>query len=259
MPSLANMKGKAKEAGLMKLDKLIANRQRIPNCEIPIPIKELCERYLHVIDKMPFEGDFCEDLRAKMADPKALVDDPTIGRILQFLPREQKFEQNFRTPPFLGYNVGVLSGTDETLNTSVAAALYSKDMENIIMRSQYLMQKRTLPLCVQQALVIADVLTVHGNDPVAALQSRLCAGADAAAVCVHGREARHHHAVGLQLDGDHAAHSRQGISGRERQRPGAGQQRPQQCQRRRSFSFLHIFPSFASLFTLRQYEPPGRE
>ena len=118
--------------------------------------KELCERYLHVIDKMPFEGDFCEDLRAKMADPKALVDDPTIGRILQFLPREQKFEQNFRTPPFLGYNVGVLSGTDETLNTSVAAALYSKDMENIIMRSQYLMQKRTLPLCVQQALVIAS-------------------------------------------------------------------------------------------------------
>ena len=41
MPGLANMKGKAKEAGLMKLDKLIANRQRIPDCEIPIPIKEL--------------------------------------------------------------------------------------------------------------------------------------------------------------------------------------------------------------------------
>ena len=45
MPSLANMRTKAKEAGLMKLDKLIANRQRIPNCEIPIPIAELCARY----------------------------------------------------------------------------------------------------------------------------------------------------------------------------------------------------------------------
>ena len=45
MPSLKDMRGKAKEAGLMKLDKLIATRQRIPNCEIPIPIKELCERY----------------------------------------------------------------------------------------------------------------------------------------------------------------------------------------------------------------------
>ena len=30
MPSLKDMRGKAKEAGLMKLDKLIANRQRIP-------------------------------------------------------------------------------------------------------------------------------------------------------------------------------------------------------------------------------------
>ena len=39
MPSLKDMRHKAKEAGLMKLDKLIANRQRIPNCEIPIPIK----------------------------------------------------------------------------------------------------------------------------------------------------------------------------------------------------------------------------
>ena len=45
MPSLKDMRGKAKEAGLMKLDKLIASRQRIPDCEIPIPIRELCSRY----------------------------------------------------------------------------------------------------------------------------------------------------------------------------------------------------------------------
>ena len=45
MPSLKDMRGQAKEAGLMKLDRLIATRQRIPNCGIPIPIKELCERY----------------------------------------------------------------------------------------------------------------------------------------------------------------------------------------------------------------------
>ena len=45
MPSLANMRTKAKEAGLMKLDMLIANRERIPDCEIPIPIEELCTRY----------------------------------------------------------------------------------------------------------------------------------------------------------------------------------------------------------------------
>jgi hypothetical protein len=34
-----------KEAKLMKLEALIADRERIPVCEFPIPVKELCHRY----------------------------------------------------------------------------------------------------------------------------------------------------------------------------------------------------------------------
>ena len=34
-----------KEAGLMNLGQLVTSRERIPNCELPIPIRELCERY----------------------------------------------------------------------------------------------------------------------------------------------------------------------------------------------------------------------
>ena len=45
MPSLADMRTKAKEAGLMKLDKLIEKRQHIPTNDFPIPTKELCERF----------------------------------------------------------------------------------------------------------------------------------------------------------------------------------------------------------------------
>ena len=45
MPSLKDMRSIAKEAGLMKLDKLIAIRQKIPNCEFPIPVKELCAAF----------------------------------------------------------------------------------------------------------------------------------------------------------------------------------------------------------------------
>ena len=33
------------EAELMKLEDLIRTRERIPNCEFPIPVRELCERY----------------------------------------------------------------------------------------------------------------------------------------------------------------------------------------------------------------------
>ena len=45
MPSLANMRTKAKEAGLMKLDRLIEKRQHIPTNDFPISLKELCERF----------------------------------------------------------------------------------------------------------------------------------------------------------------------------------------------------------------------
>jgi 4-hydroxy-4-methyl-2-oxoglutarate aldolase len=34
-----------KEAKLMKLEALIADRERMPDCEFPIPIKELCKRF----------------------------------------------------------------------------------------------------------------------------------------------------------------------------------------------------------------------
>ena len=46
MPSLRDMKAiTTKEAGLMKLNRLIENRQHVPSTVFPIPIQELCERY----------------------------------------------------------------------------------------------------------------------------------------------------------------------------------------------------------------------
>ena len=46
MPSLRDMKAvTTKEAGLMKLNRLIETRQQIPSNTLPIPLKELCERY----------------------------------------------------------------------------------------------------------------------------------------------------------------------------------------------------------------------
>lgn len=118
--------------------------------------KALCERYLHIIEKHPFQKSWTENIRAMLNDRDLIMADPMMANIMTLYPLEDKFEQNFRTPAFLGYSVGVLSGSDATLNVSVAAALYSKDLENIILRASYLQQKRTLPLCVQQALIIAS-------------------------------------------------------------------------------------------------------
>lgn len=117
----------------------------------------LCEKILHVIDKMPFQHEFVERVREKLGNVEAQREDPTLGGILKLAPLENRFEQNYRQPMFLGYSVGVMEGTDATLDVSVAAALYSKDMENIILRSEYLQQKRPLPNVVQQALVLASL------------------------------------------------------------------------------------------------------
>lgn len=117
----------------------------------------LCEKMLHLIDKMPMQHDFVVRVREKLGKVEDQRNDPTLGSILQLAPLESKFEQNYRQPMFLGYSVGVMEGSNATLDISVAAALYSKDMENIILRAEFLQQKRPLPICVQQALVLASL------------------------------------------------------------------------------------------------------
>ena len=45
MPSLPELNAPGREAGLMRLEELIAKRQHIPTDELAIPVRELCERY----------------------------------------------------------------------------------------------------------------------------------------------------------------------------------------------------------------------
>ena len=138
--------------------------KRLAMCSVIRGERKLAERYLNIVGKMPFQSDFVEKYTTYLNDSTAMANDPTIARILQFAPRENQdnpmqgvFEQQYRQPTFLGYNVGVLAGSDETLNTSVAAAMYSKDLENVILRARYLQMRRSMPLTLQQALVIASL------------------------------------------------------------------------------------------------------
>lgn len=77
-----------------------------------------------------------------MLDNPALVkDDAELQHVLSLDPREERFEQNYQQPLFLGYNIGLNSGTDATLITSAAACLYSKDLQSFLARAQILAQK----------------------------------------------------------------------------------------------------------------------
>lgn len=116
----------------------------------------LTEKYLSLIEKMPFQQGFADKLRPMIADNTLIAQNETFARILSLYPKESRFEQNYRQPAFLGYNLGLRQGSDATLQTAIAAALYSKAIDQSLPYIQILSQKNggNLPAPVQQALTI---------------------------------------------------------------------------------------------------------
>lgn len=130
--------------------------KRMAVCALLKGEKTLCRKYLDLVGNMPFEGDFVKKYTAMLDQPKLIEEDSELTHVLKLTPKEENFEQQYSTPIFLGYNVGLLQGSDETLMTSIAACLYGKDIQNALPRIQVLMQKgKALPMCVQEALCIA--------------------------------------------------------------------------------------------------------
>lgn len=130
--------------------------KRMAICALLNGEKALCRKYLALVGNMPFESDFVEKYTAMLNNPKLIKEDAELAHVLKLSPQESNFEQQYTNPIFLGYNVGLLKGTDETLLTSIAACLYGKDIQNALPRIQVLIQKgKPLPMCVQEALCIA--------------------------------------------------------------------------------------------------------
>lgn len=118
----------------------------------------LSRKYLSLIAQTPFEGSFVKYYTRLLDDPKLQDSDPEIVHVRSLAPRENKFEQNYPAPAFLGYNMILLEGTDATLRTAVAACLYSKDLQQALPRIQVMAQKGwPLPASVQQALCILNI------------------------------------------------------------------------------------------------------
>ena len=115
--------------------------------------KELAEKYFRILESQPFEEAFVERYRPMAANPKLIEEDAELAKVRRLKPREHKFEQQYRQPAFMGYNLGLMEGSDETLITSVAACLYSKDLMAMMPRVMAMQQKRmNLPMTVQQAI-----------------------------------------------------------------------------------------------------------
>lgn len=98
---------------------------------------ELCDKYLTILETLPFEQDFTEKYR-KLLNQKSLRDkDPEISKIKQMEPVNDFFEYSFKQPTFLGYNVALLEGRSRNaLEASIAACLYTKLMPDFLLRTE---------------------------------------------------------------------------------------------------------------------------
>lgn len=129
--------------------------KRMALCALLSGEKELCEKYLTIIGRSPFEKDFVEKYKPMLADQKKLLADEDFSIVLALNPDDDHFEQNYMPPAFLGYNVGLNKGSNKTLYTSAAACLYGKDLNAFIYRAEAMAKKGLpFPACMQQAIAI---------------------------------------------------------------------------------------------------------
>lgn len=135
----------------------LRNYKRMAVCAILNGELPLAKRLLRLIGKVPFEQGWVEKYEAMVNDPKLIDEDETLATIRSLAPLEKGFEQKFRQPLFLGYNVGVNNGSNATLVTSVATCMYSKDLDNFLTRADFLQKVMPLPLPVMQGILIASL------------------------------------------------------------------------------------------------------
>ncbi len=115
----------------------------------------LGRKYVRILRGVPGTGSFLEKYEPMLADATLVDAEPTLARIKDFMPKQDAFEQQYRTPAFLGYNMDMLSGANSALQMAIASSLYSKDVPHAIFHiNAYQQQFGSLPLIVQQALAV---------------------------------------------------------------------------------------------------------
>lgn len=115
---------------------------------------EVAEKYLTILDKVPFEGDFVEKYKAMLRNNDKINEDAEFAVVRSTEPLRDNFENRFIQPVFLGYTATLYEGRSiNALYNSMMVNIYTKTMQEFLMRSQAL-EGQTPPTCISQALAL---------------------------------------------------------------------------------------------------------
>ncbi len=122
----------------------------------------LAEKYLAILSKVPFEGDFVEKYSAMLQNYNLVLQDATLASVIELQPVHDTFEQGFREPMFLGYNICLTEAKSlRGLYNSLYACLYSKDLVSFGQRILTLIENKVpLTRIFEEALVVQNIKDV---------------------------------------------------------------------------------------------------
>lgn len=135
-------------------------------CTIITHENNLAEKYMDILEKTPFERDFIEKYRPMIFKHSLIKTDPMLVKIMDVMPVENAFEQQFTTPTFLGYNVGLLRGRSiHALYNCLASCLYTKNIGGFLKRIGVLSQQEIMSNnYFQEVLILNAVRNIRKMD-----------------------------------------------------------------------------------------------
>lgn len=126
----------------------------LAECSLLNGESKVCDKYLDILETMPFEKKFVEKTRILNRQPHLIAQEARYTRVLNLLPTSDSFETFYKEPVFLGYNICLLQGRSmDALNASLAACLYTKLMPDFLIRTEPLINT-TLTRNVEDALTM---------------------------------------------------------------------------------------------------------
>lgn len=114
----------------------------------------VARKYLHILKKAPFEGDFVRTYEPMVGHPDLVRADPEFDAVIKVLPSLHTFEQLHVKPGFVGYYADLRAFPNtEALTWSAVACLYGKRMPDFLMRCQQFVGSMP-PRAIAEGLII---------------------------------------------------------------------------------------------------------
>lgn len=114
----------------------------------------LANKYLYILMQVPTEKKFVYKYMPLVANREQIMANPYFSKVLELSPMEDHFEQEYRSPFFIGYNVQMTNARNlQAIDVSLAASLYAKMLPEMFNRTRPYAGKQLPPL-VEQAVVL---------------------------------------------------------------------------------------------------------